>query len=168
MYHYYQEYLGKVEEETGEERNFSGCAFACATVNLGPEVRTFVHRDMLNLAFGWCGIMPLGKFDHTKGGHVILWEAKLVVEVPAGYTIFIPSATITHSNTPIGAHESRASFTMYTGGGIFRCVDNGFKTDESLKKSDPKKFAETLEERKTRWKAGLGLFSTLKELVADL
>ncbi|KAF7288197.1 hypothetical protein HMN09_01419100 [Mycena chlorophos] len=56
--------------------------FAAATFNLGPNVWTFKHRDVLNLPFGWCAITALGDFDHTKGGHLVLWDLKLVVQFP--------------------------------------------------------------------------------------
>ncbi|KAF8144515.1 hypothetical protein K438DRAFT_1922373 [Mycena galopus ATCC 62051] len=107
-------------------RPFESSVFFCAAVNFGPNVWTFRHRDVLNLAFGWCAVQALGNFDATKGGHLVLWDLKLVVEFPAGALILLPSATIAHSNVPVQPGEERASFTQFSAGGIFRYIDNGF------------------------------------------
>jgi hypothetical protein len=71
-----------------------GSIFSCAAFNFGPNVWTFKHRDVLNLAFRWCAIQAVGKFDATKGGHLILWDLKLVIEFPVGALVLIPSATL--------------------------------------------------------------------------
>ncbi|KAF8176653.1 hypothetical protein K438DRAFT_1908668 [Mycena galopus ATCC 62051] len=109
-------------------RPFERSVFFCAAVNFGPNVWTFRHRDVLNLAFGWCAVQALGNFDATKGGHLVLWDLELVVEFPAGALILLPSATIAHSNVPVQPGEERASFTQFSAGGIFRYIDNGFQT----------------------------------------
>ncbi|KAJ7811810.1 hypothetical protein B0H14DRAFT_2378080, partial [Mycena olivaceomarginata] len=106
-------------------RNVS--VFAAATFNFGPRTVTFSHLDFANLAWGWCAITALGDFDPDRGGHLILWDLKLIIRFPPGSTILIPSALIRHSNTSIQAHEKRFSFMQYTSAGIFRFVDNGFK-----------------------------------------
>jgi hypothetical protein len=62
------------------------------TFNFGPQTVTFDHRDSGNLAFGWCAITAFGNFDPTCGGHLVLWDMKLVIEFPPGSTILIPSA----------------------------------------------------------------------------
>ncbi|KJA23575.1 hypothetical protein HYPSUDRAFT_137589, partial [Hypholoma sublateritium FD-334 SS-4] len=56
-------------------------------------------------------ITALGRFDHTKGEHLILCELKLIIEFPHGHTIPIPSATVTHSNTPVAGGDSKVSVT---------------------------------------------------------
>lgn len=160
--------MKELYEHNGEPRNFEKSVFACATVNFGPNVTTIKHRDMLNLAFGWCAITSLGQFDHTQGGHLILWEPKLVVEFPAGSTYLIPSSCLTHSNTATKLGEWRASFTQYTAGGVFRWVENGFCTDGRLQSKDKAKFSEVMERRKKRWENGLEMFSTLEELLEPL
>ncbi|KAJ7821426.1 hypothetical protein B0H14DRAFT_3471487 [Mycena olivaceomarginata] len=73
-------------------RPFDHSVFFCVNFNFGRNVWTFKHRDILNLAFGWCAIQALGRFDATKGGHLILWDLGLVVEFPAGALILVPSA----------------------------------------------------------------------------
>ena len=69
---------------------------------------------------GWCCITALGDFDPTKGGHLVLWDLKLVIEFPPGSTVLLPSAAIAHSNTAIDCREMRCSFTQFTAGGLFR------------------------------------------------
>ncbi|KAJ7839846.1 hypothetical protein B0H14DRAFT_2287903, partial [Mycena olivaceomarginata] len=113
-------------------RPFVGSVFFCAAFNFGRSVWTFRHRDVLNLAFGWCAIQALGKFDATKGGHLVLWDLKLAIEFPADALILLPLATIAHSNIPVQDGEERISFTQFSAGGIFRYVDNGCKTANEL------------------------------------
>ncbi|KAJ6546112.1 hypothetical protein DFH09DRAFT_927492, partial [Mycena vulgaris] len=74
-----------------------------------------------------------------------------------GYTILIPSAAIFHSNIPVAEGECRYSFTQYTAGGLFRWVEHGFKTEEQY-----------LEGPKERASEGVGLFSTIAELKAQI
>ncbi|KAF8144080.1 hypothetical protein K438DRAFT_1462156, partial [Mycena galopus ATCC 62051] len=145
-------------------RPFDRSVFFCATFNFGPNAWTFRHRDILNLAFGWCAVQALGNFDATKGGHLVLWDLKLVVEFPAGALILLPSATIAHSNVPVQAGEERASFTQFSAGGIFRYVDNGFRTIDELQAADPDEYERMMALKASRWERGLGLLSTLDEL----
>lgn len=108
--------------------------FAGLTFNIGPHVCTTPHKDLLNLPWGWCAVTSLGTFDHTKGGHIVLWELKMVVQFPPHSTIFIPSAIITHSNTAIFPEERRSSITQHNSEGLFRWV----AYDCSLKEERPK------------------------------
>ncbi|PBK95192.1 hypothetical protein ARMGADRAFT_905157, partial [Armillaria gallica] len=100
--------------------------FAACTVNVGG-VSTRRHRDHLNLGPGACPIFAIGDFDHTKGGHLVLWDLKLVIEFPSGSLIIIPSALLEHSNVPIHKGETRYSLTQYSAAGLFRWVDNGYR-----------------------------------------
>jgi hypothetical protein len=165
MYAYYIECTGIMERATGESRNFPGSIFACATMNFGPRVSSFKHRDLLNLAFGWCSIAALGNFDHTKGGHLILWDLKLAIEFPPGSTILIPSATLSHSTTSILGNESRLSFTQYSAGGIFRWVDNGCQTEDQLQESDREGYQKMMKLKEARWRIGLAMYSKIEELL---
>jgi hypothetical protein len=103
--------------------------FATLTFNIGPAACTKPHKDLMNLTWGWCAITSLGSYDHTKGGHLVLWDLKLAVEFPPYSTIFIPSAVLSHSNTAIGSSERRSSVTQYNSAGLFRWVafDHGLK-----------------------------------------
>ncbi|KAJ7862642.1 hypothetical protein B0H14DRAFT_2575301 [Mycena olivaceomarginata] len=53
--------------------------FAAATFNFGPCMVTFPHINFANLAWGWCTITALGVFDPDTGGHLILWDLKLII-----------------------------------------------------------------------------------------
>ncbi|KAJ6476647.1 hypothetical protein C8R47DRAFT_1187065 [Mycena vitilis] len=127
-------------------RPFLNSVFSACTFNLGPYTCTLGHR---------------------KGGHLILWDCKLILEFPPGTTILIPSAAIFHSNIPISKGEHHYSFTQYTAGGIFCCVDHRYQTEEeywdSLSAADRKvERANGLE----RASQGVNMFSTLAELRA--
>ncbi|KAJ7836777.1 hypothetical protein B0H14DRAFT_3704585 [Mycena olivaceomarginata] len=145
--------------------NFPGSVFAACTFNFGLHAITASHLDFANLAWGWCAITALGKFDPDVGGHLILWDLHLVIRFPPGSTILLPSALIRHSNVPIWSHEHRCSFAQYTAGGLFCWVHNGFKTDEAfhLMVLVAEK-AEREAESKGRWERGMKMFSVIDEL----
>jgi hypothetical protein len=86
---------------------------------------TFPYTNPGNLAFRWCSITVLGKFDFLQGGQIILWDLELVIDFSPGSTI-IPSTVIHHSNTTIEATKTCYSFTQYATGGLFHWVRNGF------------------------------------------
>ncbi|TFK85451.1 hypothetical protein K466DRAFT_494704, partial [Polyporus arcularius HHB13444] len=139
--------------------NFPNNVFAAATFNFGPRVITRVHLDYLNYAFGMCSVTALGKFNYRRGGHIILWDAKLIIEFPPGSTILLPSAILRHSNVDIARHETRYSFTQYTAGGLFRWVRAGFQTLKSLHAQGG-----NLSREYEEWKEGWRLFPTVSEL----
>ncbi|KAK7013627.1 hypothetical protein VNI00_019463 [Paramarasmius palmivorus] len=141
---------------------FEKCIFTAFTVNFGPRTVCYPHRDVKNLAFGWCGITALGDYNWATGGHFVLWDLKLVVEFPPGTTILIPSAMVCHSNTAIGPSEKRYSFAMYTAGGLFRWVEHGFTPEKVYQTTRTR--AQAVVEGKDRWTSGLALFSTLDQL----
>ncbi|KAI9069582.1 hypothetical protein FKP32DRAFT_1671248 [Trametes sanguinea] len=135
--------------------------FAAATFNLGPETVTHRHRDHLNLPFGWCAVTAIGDFDPVAGGHLVLWELKMVFEFPPGSTILLPSALLLHSNTPIASGEHRYSFTQFSAGGLFRWAACRFRPMNTL----------TPEERyamhcagRDRWEQGVEMLSLWSEL----
>lgn len=152
----------------GLERLFPAdvSTFPTAAFNLGPNVWTFKHRDALNLVYGWCAIHALGKFDPQKGGHLVLWELRLVIEFPPGALVLIPSAVITHSNTPVAEGDTRSSFTQYMPGGLFRWVDYGHCLVEDCKRKNPTLYREQSDKKDEKWKMGLELLTTIHELQA--
>ncbi len=164
MYEYYEAYMGALRHSCPHLRfNFEKNVFAAATFNLGPRAVSRIHLDDKNLAAGWCAIMALGDYDYKKGGHIVLWDLKLVIEFPPGTVIFIPSALLRHSNTTIGEGEDRMSFTQFTPGGLFRWVDCGFQTQKSFfeqggkhDKSGPERYME-----------GIGRFSIWENLTEN-
>ncbi|SJK97306.1 uncharacterized protein ARMOST_00558 [Armillaria ostoyae] len=141
-------------------RNWTRSLFASAMFNLGPATSTLCHKDYLNSTLGVCAIYCDGNFDYTRGGHLILWDLKLVIQFPPGSTIFIPSALFEHSNTVIQPGETRISFTQYSVAGLFQWVGNGGKTDREINNGDC-----TIEKvgvhrhKETAWGRGLKLFS---------
>lgn len=101
---------------------FEDHPFAALTFNIGPAACTVPHKDTMDLTWGWCAVTSLGHYDHTNGGHLVLWDLKLAVEFPPHSTIFIPSAILSHSNTDIGPEERRSAVTQYNSVGLFRWV----------------------------------------------
>ncbi|KAJ6522134.1 hypothetical protein DFH09DRAFT_938489 [Mycena vulgaris] len=147
----------------GLKRNFpQACsAFAAATLNFGPATVTYPHIDALNLAWGWCAITALGLFNADTGGHLVLWDLKLIIRFPAGSTILIPSAILRHSNVSIAASETHYSFTQFTAAGLFRWVDNDFKSDLTVDQETRFEFEvqqERARARATRWEDGINSF----------
>ncbi|KAF9058374.1 hypothetical protein BDP27DRAFT_1241394 [Rhodocollybia butyracea] len=156
------------EKMPGLQNNFPGGVFGAAAFNFGGSVWTFKHRDFQNWPFGWCAITALGKFDPTRSAQLILWELKLVIDFPHASTILIPSAVITHSNTPVADGDIRTSFTQYTAGAIFRWVENGCLTEEKLEKSDPTRYRQMMRDKSTAVSRRLELYSTVDELLCKI
>jgi hypothetical protein len=165
LYQYYKSKLGQLYARTPSlEANFKNSIWTAGTFNFGPQTVALKHRDFANLAFGLCAITALGQFDSKRGGHLVLWDMRLVIEFPPGATILIPSALLTHSNVPVQPGDVRMSFTQYCAGGLFRWVDQGFQTAASFKAVDEKGKRQFDQGSKERWEMGIGLYSTLSEL----
>ncbi|PPQ80230.1 hypothetical protein CVT25_003529, partial [Psilocybe cyanescens] len=148
-------------------RNWPWTPWAAATFNFGPQTVCFQHADTGNLAFGWCAITALGNYDHTKGGHLVLWDLGLVIEFPPGSTILIPSSAIHHSNIRIQPGERRYSFTQFSAGGIFRWVDHDFQKVDDYKGSLGPEDVDVDEVRgklSDQLSFGISLHSTIEEL----
>ncbi|RDX40344.1 hypothetical protein OH76DRAFT_1423751 [Lentinus brumalis] len=61
-------------------------------------VSTGPHVDGKNLALMMCAVFVWGKFDHTEKAWLVLWEAKLIIELPPGVLMYYPSSLFTHFN----------------------------------------------------------------------
>ncbi|KAF9491270.1 hypothetical protein BDN71DRAFT_1341401, partial [Pleurotus eryngii] len=121
LYSHYREHIESMHQALLHlSRNFQRSIFSYATFNFSPNIQTFAHQDTLNLAYSWCSITALGQFDHTKGGHLVLWDARMIIKFPAGFTVLILPSAILHSNIAVQQDEERASFTQYCAGGIFQ------------------------------------------------
>jgi predicted 2-oxoglutarate/Fe(II)-dependent dioxygenase YbiX len=96
----------------------------------------------------------------------VLWDLNLVVEFPPGALILLPSATLAHSNIPVAPGEKRASFTQFSAGGIFRYVDNGFRTEEQLEEDNREEYERLMDLKASRWEEELNLLSKMDELLA--
>ncbi|PPQ73935.1 hypothetical protein CVT26_006556 [Gymnopilus dilepis] len=163
LFAYYLEHLAALHERHPHlKRLFPSSIFAAASFNFGPQTACFKHKDFANLPFGLCAITALGNFDPKRGGHLVLWDLKLVIEFPAGSTILLPSAIVAHSNIPVGKGETRYSFAQYTAGNIFRWVENDFQLTKSFYASlSPDRLEEEKKKNAERWQFGLSLFETV-------
>jgi hypothetical protein len=93
--------------------------FSTVTFNLEGSIRTLPHKDTQNLPWGWCVATSLGTYNPTKGGHLILWELGIVVEVPPYSTIMIPLVILTLFNNTIQEGEKGWSIVHYNSSGLF-------------------------------------------------
>ncbi|KAJ3727844.1 hypothetical protein C8R42DRAFT_572634, partial [Lentinula raphanica] len=160
IFNLYQDALNSIFSSDPKLKRWMKSAFAGVSFNLGPYSVSWPHTDSYNLAFGWCAITALGRFDPDKGGHLILWDLGLIVRFPPGSTILIPSALLTHSNLPIQEGEDRYSVLQYSSSGLFQWVYNGYMSDkEFLATRSPADIREREWDRKARWGNGLKMFS---------
>lgn len=151
-------------KHTGLKKPFKNSVFPTCTFNCGPRVVTLDHVDNTNVPYGLCAVFACGSYDPTQGGHLILFNLRLVVQFPPGSTILVPSGTIRHGNVPIRPHETRQSFTQYCPGGLLRWVAYGFQSVKLASPSIKQEFQRTQEERRVR---SVGLFSKANEVVGD-
>ncbi|KAJ3780021.1 hypothetical protein GGU10DRAFT_280054 [Lentinula aff. detonsa] len=141
--------------------NWEGCCFAAASLNFQNAV-TFSHRDYLNLLFGQCAVYSAGSFNYKKGGHLILWDLRLILEFPPGCIIFFPSAMIRHSNTAIQNSETRHSLTFFSASGLFRWRHNNFMSDKDFVAGASRDERATWDEhRRNLWQTGLELLRSM-------
>ncbi|KAJ3567922.1 hypothetical protein NP233_g6055 [Leucocoprinus birnbaumii] len=156
LFLYYKEYIDKLKAHPVYQKLFTRAAPGDPPDPLGPygfipnqtrswpgEVATDPHRDVMNLAFGWCGIVPIGPFLPSRSGLFVIHNLCLVIEFPPGSCILIPSAYLWHSNIPIHPDDQRASITFYAPSGLYRFIDNDFQLEEDLKTSN-KKLTQTM------------------------
>ena len=132
----------------------------------GPAL-TWHHVDNMNKANGICPVFNVGRFDHTKGGHMAFPQLKIVVQFPSGTFILLPSATMVHGNVCLQEGETRDSITFFTAGGLFRWASYGFQKEADFQKNNPDGWAKEVKERQTRWKDAVNQFSTLESLNSD-
>ncbi|KAF8160340.1 hypothetical protein K438DRAFT_1619494, partial [Mycena galopus ATCC 62051] len=111
---------------------FRNSVFPTVTFNLGPDVVTPKHLDMLNNPAGFCAVTAVGDFDHTQGGHFYMKQLKTVCEFPLGSTILLLSGTCEHGNTPIQKNETQYSMSQYAAGVLFRWAAYGYQSSHSL------------------------------------
>ena len=142
--------------------------FPAMTLNIGPQTICWPHRDHLNLAFGICLDWVLGRFDHRKGGHLVLHEARRILQLAPGRVVLFPSASITHENIPIADGETRYSVTGYAAGGFWRFIRQRFMPRDDWASQFPAeaKHHESIAEELRRWKAGCRMFKTIADLFA--
>jgi hypothetical protein len=131
----YSEYVTKLNALQNRypslRRNFIRSIYPSVTFNLGPAAVCKIHLDVHNDPTGYCPITSAGTYNPLKGGHIVLYDLKLLVVFPPGSTVLIPSATMPHGNTPISSHETRYTMTQHCAGGLLRWIKYGFKTMKS-------------------------------------
>ncbi|KAJ6513459.1 hypothetical protein C8R45DRAFT_921091 [Mycena sanguinolenta] len=146
-------------------QTFPCSPFAAATANLGPFSVSPPHLDGANKADGMCLISAFSKFNADKGTHLVLWDFNLMIRFPAGRSALIPSAVVTHSNTPIAADEERFSLIQYSARSLFRWVNNGFQSDLAWRAAaTAADLVQREEERKARCRTALKKFSLWKDV----
>ncbi|KAF7366118.1 hypothetical protein MVEN_00488600 [Mycena venus] len=116
---------------------FHRSPFAAVTANLSPVSVSPPHLDGANKTDGMCLVDTLGDFDPDLGRHLVLWDYGLIICFPPGRSTLIPSAVVTHSNTPIQDDEERFSLVQYWPA---RCSD-GSPTVTSLTATALRKFS---------------------------
>jgi hypothetical protein len=171
LYRYLAQTLQKLfEHYPFLTHNFPNSVFPAASFNCGPRTVSLDHVDFNNLSHGLCALTALGAYDHTQGGHLILFGLKLAVQFPVGSTVLIPSGCIEHGNTPIGMGEIRLSIAQYAAGGLFRWVAYGFRSVKFLLKTAAGTRLKNTIDKGTgvRWREGLAMFSTVGGLQADV
>ncbi|KAL8276693.1 hypothetical protein RQP46_010872 [Phenoliferia psychrophenolica] len=136
MHAYYEDLKASIKASRG--LNFLGGAFASVCLNTGNSVIAKLHRDHVNLLLGLCLILAMGDFDSRLGGHLVLLEAGVILELAPGDLALIPSAGITHGNLPIQKGERRNSMAFWTSGNVFLWKELG---NRSMSKLSPKEQA---------------------------
>jgi len=148
---------GVMERDPKLWKPFEGSVYPTCAFNFGPNAWCYIHRDSLNVTNGYCAIQAMGTYDHTVGGHLVLWDLKKVLQFPPGSTVLIMSSLLFHSSLAVGPGEERSVMTQYCPEGLVRYVNNGMKTDkemcEGMTDEERKEFLKNL--RKERKEGGL-------------
>ncbi|KAL0563426.1 hypothetical protein V5O48_018641, partial [Marasmius crinis-equi] len=132
LFLYYADTTGALLEKYPElTLPFYNSIFVAFTVNFGPQTQEPGIRMVCDHGSR--------QLDYTKGGHLVLWDLKLIIEFPPGYTIFVPSAVVCHLNTAIQPGKEHFSFTMYSAGDLFRWMEHGFQTETDYHKLEQAK-----------------------------
>ncbi len=148
--------------------NFSNSIYPAAHFNFGPNSVCFEHTDFANDPVNWCHITALGRYDPTKGGHIILFDLRVAVEFPPSASIFIPSGVARHANVAIQPGEMRQAFTQFCPGGLLRWVDGGFQTLKVFGERDPQGKADFDAQLDEKTRTSVRYFSRWEDLLEDL
>ncbi|RPD67633.1 hypothetical protein L226DRAFT_474624, partial [Lentinus tigrinus ALCF2SS1-7] len=148
--------------------NFDNSIYPAAHINFGPNSVCYEHTDFANDPVNWCHVCALGRYDPTKGGHIILFNLRLAVEFPPGAGILIPSGILRHGNVAIQKGEMRQAFTQFCPGGLLRWVDAGFQTLGDFAEKDPAGKAAFDAQLDQKTAMSVKYFSRYEELLDDL
>ncbi|KAJ6488306.1 hypothetical protein C8R47DRAFT_978854, partial [Mycena vitilis] len=105
--------------------------FSAATFEFGGPHRQTIAQGLPNRyhATSWAILTALGKYAHSRGGHIILWDLGLVVSFPPGTTILLPPSIIRYSFVKVRQGEHRYALLQWAGAGLFRWFANGRRSD---------------------------------------
>lgn len=134
------------------------------TINIGPQTVCRAHRDVGNLGPSVCWVKSGGRFDARRGGHVVIHEGRVIVSLPSGCGLLLPSACTTHENIPVGEGETRYSLTGYMAGNLVQHVDQGFRGQTEWGERDPEGYSAYKADELNRWARGVAMFKTVEEL----
>ncbi|KAF7312980.1 hypothetical protein MKEN_00982700 [Mycena kentingensis (nom. inval.)] len=88
LYRYYKKTNDAIHRWANKRRKhlprIHNSVLASFTFNFGPQTMTRPHIDFANLAWGWCFVTALGHYHPDYGGHLILWDLKLIIRFPPG------------------------------------------------------------------------------------
>lgn len=130
-------------------------------MNFGTTV-TGRHTDPGNKRTGGCTVTPGGRFNWRLGGHLVLEEPGVVLELAPGDNVIFPSASITHYNMPIKGGEERWSIVGYSSGQLFRHALLQTPEFDGLSKEEVE--AALKSTARARVEAGWARYCTLDEL----
>lgn len=159
LYKHYADVLGPLYLQYGGKPPIDGCIMPAVTINLGPKTICKAHRDWKNLLYGFCWVLALGDYDYKCGGHIVLHELRQIIEFPPRAIVGLPSAIVTHQNTPILDNETRRSVTFYAAGGLFRWSEYGGMSLKDFKASKGSGYQQADNDRMSRWAEGWNMFT---------
>ncbi|KAJ7617536.1 hypothetical protein DFH06DRAFT_1012556 [Mycena polygramma] len=120
--------------------------------------------DDLQMLWSWRAFTALGNYNARWGGELILWEEKKIVKFPVGATFLFPSAFMRYSFTRICAGEEQFWFSQYSQAGVFRHLENGYRSEarfEGLAWTGTHRARDEMKDR--RMETALGMYSNVND-----
>ncbi|KAJ7483692.1 hypothetical protein B0H11DRAFT_1723218, partial [Mycena galericulata] len=145
--------------------NITGGAYPSVEFYLGsPESPP--RLDDLDMMWAWRALTALGVYNPRWGGELILWDEKKVIQFPPGATFLFPAAFMRYSFTQVRMLERQYAFSQYAQAGLFRYIDNGFKSEMNFEATAWRAEYESRERAKdARVVRALGMYSLVNEVV---
>jgi hypothetical protein len=143
---------------------FDGSMFPTLSINFGWRSISFDHRDYQNAPGAPCSITVLGRFDHTRGSHLVLFDYGLVSKFPSGLTAQILSGCVQHGTTQVGADDTHYSIIQYMAARLWCHVEYRYRVTGKLSLEEQKEFERTA---LARLQSVVDMFSTLPSVVSD-
>ncbi|KAE9407663.1 hypothetical protein BT96DRAFT_809200, partial [Gymnopus androsaceus JB14] len=78
---------------------------------------TIFHTNYWNYISRMCAVFNSGRFHYKCSAHFIACSLGLVFEFPLGTAIFVPSAAVLHSNTPLAKGKRQHSLAFFLSAG---------------------------------------------------